>query len=69
MLKVCQEYRDDGRLAVVGVNLDESREKAKRAVEEEKQSWPQVLLGEWRKTDIPNRLGVQRRSDSHAAGP
>ena len=44
---------------LVGLNLDPEEEAPKKYVAEEGLSWPQVFLGEWKNTDVPESFGVR----------
>ncbi|HOW67228.1 MAG TPA: carboxypeptidase regulatory-like domain-containing protein [Candidatus Paceibacterota bacterium] len=47
-----------GSLVVVGINLDEDKETARRCIELFGMHWPQAWLGPWWMTDLPARYGI-----------
>lgn len=55
---VFEEYRDDPRLIVVGLNLDARVEDGERYVAENGLNWTHVYLGDWNKTPVPKQFGV-----------
>jgi hypothetical protein len=55
---VLKECDSPTSLAVVGINLDEDKETARRCVELFGMSWPQAWLGPWWMTDLPAHYGI-----------
>src|SRR6478672_7715034 len=46
-------FGDDNRFAILGVNLDGSREKATASVQKNDVRWPQVLVDGWSDPKLP----------------
>lgn len=56
--QIHDRFGDDGQLVVVGLNLDQDKEKAKHLVKRHAVDWPQGYLGDWTETNVPQQLGV-----------
>ncbi len=53
-----EAYKQDPRLAMVGMNLDADVEKAKRYVVDNGIGWSQCYLGDWNKSPLAREFGV-----------
>jgi peroxiredoxin len=70
MLKALyDEFGQSGRFAMVGLSLDTSAEALAVFVQEHDVRWPQVDLGEWSKTDLPDQFGVGFLPAVYLIGP
>ena len=59
VLEVYEEFGDDPRLVVLGMNLDPNPDDGKAYAAERGLGWPQVFLGDWSRTEVPKRFGVE----------
>ncbi len=57
--KLHERFADNPNFVFIGLSLDGSAELLRRMVEAEDLKWPQVQLGEWNGTPMPDRWGVQ----------
>jgi peroxiredoxin len=60
--KLYEEYGGggkDGKLEVVGLNLDQTPEAAKKYVAKHAIPWPIAYLGDWSKTTVPSDWGLR----------
>jgi hypothetical protein len=51
-------FGNEGKLVVLGMNLDSSLSTAEQFVQRNQIAWPQAFLGEWSKTQVPALFGV-----------
>jgi hypothetical protein len=60
MLKELQSnFGADGKLVILGCNLDGNEVNAKQFVTRQGMTWAQMYLGEWSQTTIPGMFGLQ----------
>ncbi|MDB6030684.1 MAG: hypothetical protein JWM16_1022 [Verrucomicrobiales bacterium] len=48
----------DGKLVILGMNLDSTLAAAEQFVQRNQMTWPQAYLGEWSQTQVPPLFGV-----------
>ncbi|MHC5538375.1 carboxypeptidase regulatory-like domain-containing protein, partial [Singulisphaera rosea] len=53
-----EEFGKDDRFAMIGLSLDESRDRPKEYVEKNALGWTQGYLGPWAKSKVPEDFGV-----------
>ncbi len=53
-----KQYAAEPGLVVLGANLDQEPERAKKLLRDAPLPWQHALLGDWSDTDIPQRFGV-----------
>jgi thiol-disulfide isomerase/thioredoxin len=52
------EYAKDGRLVVVGANLDADQAAAEKFLKERPLAWHHAFLGDWSATGVPRQYGI-----------
>jgi peroxiredoxin len=66
---VREKFRGDDRFVVLSLSLDAEVEAARKFVADKGIDWPQAHLGEWSKTDVPQRYGVEAIPAVFLIGP
>jgi len=56
---VYEEFKDNPRFALVGMNLDPNPEDAKKYMAENGMGWTQVYLRDWSKSPVASQYGVE----------
>jgi len=56
---VYEEYKNDPRLVVIGMDLDPRAEDAMKYISENGMGWVHVFLGDWNKTGVPDQYGIR----------
>ncbi|MFN7139418.1 MAG: TlpA family protein disulfide reductase, partial [Limisphaerales bacterium] len=54
-----EAFKDDPRFAFIALSLDPDASTARKYVEKNELGWTQAWLGEWSKTDLPGKYGVE----------
>ena len=62
-------FKDDPRFSMVGLSLDPSATAPRGYAKKNELGWIQGFLGEWSKTDLPARYGVESIPAIMLVGP
>ena len=54
-----ETFKDDPRFAMIGLSLDPEAAAPRNYTKKNEIGWTQGFLGEWSKSDVPDRFGVQ----------
>ena len=67
--EISTTYGKDERLRMLGLNFDNDKATAEKAVTDNATAWPQCHVGAWNTTDLPGSLGVQGLPDTLLIDP
>ena len=62
-------FKDDSRFAMIGLSLDPDQKAPRDYAKKNSLGWIQAFLGEWSKTDLPSRYGVEGIPSIFLIGP